>query len=73
MEDGNEVDRVPEEPILRARTECTTGNGDTSFSLRDLHNGQIKGPSESLTTNWTRLEEPSQSVRGRYDFTPAVS
>ncbi len=45
MEDGNEADRVAEESRLLVRNKCITGNRDSSFSLRDLLNGQLMGAS----------------------------
>ena len=45
MEERNEVDGVAEESSQLVRSKCTTGNRDSSVSLRDLLNGQLMGPS----------------------------
>ncbi len=45
MEECNELDSVAEESSQLVRSRCTTGYRDSSFSLRDLLNGQLMGPS----------------------------
>ena len=44
MEERNEVDSVAEESSQLVRNKRITGNRDSSFSLRDLLNGQLMGP-----------------------------
>ena len=60
MEECNEVDSVAEESSQLVCSNCATGNRDSSFSLRNLLDGQLKGPSikNSSRPFWRMTQAP---------------